>query len=52
MGSAETILPALSDYVECYAHTPSAKVRLLQSQCGDDAALLACEWLVQKLPRS
>jgi glucokinase len=48
MGSAETVLPAVRDYVAQHAHTPWGKVRVAASQLGDRAALLACEWLLQE----
>jgi glucokinase len=48
MGSAETILPAISDYVARHAHTPWGKVRIAGSTLGDHAALLGCEWLLQE----
>jgi len=48
MGSAETILPAVRDYVERHAHTPWGKVRVVASSLGDQAALLGCEWLLRE----
>jgi glucokinase len=47
MGSAETILPSIRDYVDRHAHTPWGKVRIAASTLGDRAALLGCEWLLQ-----
>jgi glucokinase len=48
MGSADAILPTLRNYVDCHAHTPWGKVRVEASALRDQAALLACEWLVQE----
>ena len=46
MGSAEFILPALREYVSRHAHSPWGKVRIEASVLREQAALLACEWLV------
>lgn len=46
MGSAEFILPAMREYVGRHAHTPWGKVRIEASILREQAALLACEWLV------
>jgi glucokinase len=48
MGSAQFILPAVQSYVNQHAHTPWGKVRVVASELGDRAALLACEWLVRE----
>jgi glucokinase len=48
MGSAEVILPAIRDYVARYAHTPWGKVQVVASELGDQAALMAAEWLLQE----
>ena len=48
MASGELILPAMREYVARYAHTPWGKVRVVASELGDQAALLAGEWLVQE----
>lgn len=48
MGSAKFILPAVQSYVNQHAHTPWGKVRVVASELGDRAALLAGEWLVQE----
>lgn len=45
MASADTILPAVQAYVTQHAHTPWGKVQIVRSALGDEAALLACEWL-------
>lgn len=47
MGSADIILPAIINYTNAHAHTPWGKVQILSSKRGDDAALLAAEWLVK-----
>jgi glucokinase len=46
MASAETILTAMREHVGRYAHTPWGKVRIVASELGDQAALVAGEWLV------
>lgn len=46
MASAEVILPALRDYVGRHAHTPWGQVRVEASALGDQAALVAAEWLL------
>lgn len=48
MGSAEIILPAVKAYVMRYAHTPWGKVRVVASELGDQAALVAAEWLLEE----
>jgi glucokinase len=48
MASGEVILPFVQDYVHRHARTPWGKVRVAGSQLGDQAALLACEWLVNE----
>lgn len=48
MGSAGVILPALSEYVLRHAHTPWGKVRVVASELGDAAALVAGEWLLRE----
>lgn len=48
MASHEIILPAVSDYVRRHAHTPWGKVRIVASQLGDTAALVAGEWLLRE----
>lgn len=48
MASADVILPAVREHVDRYAHTPWGKVRILASQLGDTAALVAGEWLLQE----
>ncbi|MBI5382847.1 MAG: ROK family protein [Opitutae bacterium] len=46
MGSADTILPAVRRHVDRYAHTPWGKVQVVASALGDNAALVAGEWLL------
>jgi glucokinase len=48
MASGDVILPAVRDYVARYAHTPWGKVRVVASELGDTAALVAGEWLLQE----
>jgi glucokinase len=48
MASADVVLPAVSEHVRRHAHTPWGKVRVRASQLGDQAALLAGEWLLRE----
>lgn len=48
MAGAEVILPAVRGHLDRYAHTPWGKVRVVASELGDAAALVAGEWLVQE----
>ena len=48
MASADVILPAVSEYVRRHAHTPWGKVRVVASELGDQAALVAGEWLLHE----
>lgn len=48
MASADVILPAISEYVRRHAHTPWGKVRVVASELGDQAALVAGEWLLRE----
>jgi len=48
MNSAADILPPVRAYVERHAHTPWGKVKVVASELGDQAALIAGEWLVQE----
>src|ERR1017187_10158645 len=48
MASADVILPAVNDYVRRHAHTPGGKVRVVASELGDQAALVAGEWLLRE----
>ncbi len=48
MASAPVILPAIQDYVNRHAHTLWGRVEVLPSALGDDAALLAGEWLLRE----
>jgi glucokinase len=48
MGSAQIILPAITNYVLRHAHTPWGKVRIVASKLGDQAALVAAEWLLKE----
>ena len=52
MASAEVILPAVRDHVRRHAHSPWGQVRVLASQLGDRAALVAGEWLLQDQSRT
>ncbi|MGD0745629.1 MAG: ROK family protein [Verrucomicrobiota bacterium] len=48
MASADVILPAVSGHVDRYAHTPWGKVRVVAGELGDQAALVAANWLFQE----
>jgi glucokinase len=48
MASADVILPAIQEYVLRHAHTPWGKVRVVISELGDTAGLVAGEWLLQE----
>ena len=48
MASADVILPAIANHVARHAHTPWGKVRVVASELGDQAALLAGEWLLRE----
>lgn len=52
MTSADVILPAMRDYVSKHAMTPWGKVRIVASELGDQAALIAGEWLVEELKKA
>lgn len=47
LASGEAILGPIRKFVEANAWMPWGKVRIVPSELGDDAALLACEWLVK-----
>jgi len=48
MASGDVILPAVRDHVARFAHTPWGKVRVVASELGDAAAMVAGEWLLQE----
>lgn len=48
MASADVILPAVSEYVRRHAHTPWGKVCVVAGELGDQAALVAGEWLMRE----
>ncbi len=48
MASAAVILPAVRDYVNRHAHTPWGKVQVVAGALGDNAALVAGEWLLRE----
>lgn len=50
MASADAILPGVSDYVNRHAHTPWGQVRVVPSALGDQAGLVAGEWLLREQP--
>ena len=48
MRSASVIVPAIQEWVRRHAHTPWGKVQVVPSLLGDQAALLAGEWLLKE----
>ena len=51
MASRDVILPFIQDYIDRHASTPWGKVRVVASELGDNAALVAAEWLLlEQLP--
>jgi glucokinase len=48
MASADVILPSVRAHVHRHAHTPWGRVRVVASELGDTAALLAGEWLLRE----
>lgn len=46
MASTEMILPPLREYIDRHTHTPWGRVHIAVSELGDNAALVAGEWLV------
>jgi glucokinase len=51
MASADVIVPSLQDFIDRHAHTPWGKVRVVASELGDAAALVAAEWLIEEQSR-
>ncbi|HJO92626.1 MAG TPA: ROK family protein [Victivallales bacterium] len=48
MASADVIIPAVQDYVSSHSWNPYDKVKILRAEHGNNAALLASEWLINK----
>lgn len=48
MGSAEVIVPFIENYIASHANTPWGRVTVITSKLGDQAALVAAEWLIQE----
>lgn len=48
MRSASVIVPAVQQWVQRHAHTPWGQVQVVPSMLGDQAALLAGEWLLKE----
>jgi len=48
MAAADVILPAVRAHVRQHAHTPWGQVRVEASVLGDQAALVAAEWLLEE----
>jgi glucokinase len=51
MAGADVLLPAIRGHIERHAHTPWGKVRVVASELGDDAGIVAAEWLVTEQKR-
>jgi len=47
MASGDIIIPAIQDYLEKYTWNPWDKARVVKAENGNNAALLACEWLLK-----
>jgi glucokinase len=52
MASGDTILAYMRHHVSHHAHTPWGAVHVVASELGDQAALLAGEWLVRETVRA
>ncbi len=50
MRSGAVIVPAVQEWVSRHAHTPWGNVQVVASVLGDQAALLAGEWLLAERP--
>lgn len=48
MAGADVILPWVREHVRKHAHTPWGQVEVVPSELGDEAALVAGEWLLQE----
>jgi glucokinase len=48
MAGADAVLPPLREYVLRYAHTPWGKIKVVASELGSQAGLIAAEWLVRE----
>jgi glucokinase len=46
MASGEVIIPAIQEYVSSHSWNPYDKVKIVRAEHGNNAALLACEWLL------
>jgi len=47
MASGDIIIPAIQNYLEKYTWNPWDKPRVVKAENGNNAALLACEWLLK-----
>jgi glucokinase len=52
MAAADQVLLPISDYVNRHAHTPWGKVEIVPSELGDEAAIMAAEWLLDEWMRA
>jgi glucokinase len=48
MGSADVIVPFIENHIASHANTPWGRVTVSASELGDQAALVAAEWLLQE----
>jgi glucokinase len=48
MGSADVIVPFIENHIARHANTPWGRVTVSPSQLGDQAALVAAEWLIEE----
>lgn len=48
MAGADVVLPAVREHVQRHAHTPWGQVRVVASELGDQAALVAGAWLLRE----
>ncbi|MGL5017506.1 MAG: ROK family protein, partial [Luteolibacter sp.] len=48
MGSADVIVPFIENHIASHANTPWGRVTVRASGLGDQAALVAAEWLIQE----
>jgi glucokinase len=45
--SSDVIVPYMQDFIDRHARTPWGQVEVFAASCGNDAALVAGEWLVE-----
>jgi glucokinase len=47
MSSADIIIPSIQEYLDKYTWNPFEKTKVVRAMHGNNAALLACEWLIK-----